>query len=75
MNLLERIAGLLYVAVAGATLYYFWPDLRGQLAGTWFDELYLIVAVVYVFAACWVFETIWARLLAPLVADDKRGSH
>ncbi len=74
MNLLERVAGLLYVAAVGGALYYFWPDLRRQLPGTWFDELYLIVAVVYVFAACWVFETIWARLLGPLVAHEKRVS-
>ncbi|MEO1018601.1 MAG: hypothetical protein AAFY56_13045 [Pseudomonadota bacterium] len=75
MSFWERLVGLIYTATAGGVLYYFWPDIQAQLGGTWFADLTWIVAVVYVFAACWALEIIWSRGLGSLVAKEKRATH
>ncbi len=75
MGVVQRVVGLLYVIIAGAALYYVWPDLRNLLRGTWFNDLYLIVAVVYVFAACWILEKVWVLGLGRFVSNRQSVSH
>jgi len=66
-----RLSGLGYAIGVGIGLYYFWPDIRALLGGTWLADLWILVLLVYALGGMWIAERIWAMI--PPLFEKKRS--
>ena len=57
-----RLIGLLYAIGTGAGLWFLWPEVRAELRGTWFNDLWLPLVIIYALAGIWIAERIWAMI-------------